>query len=72
MGFLTRSRDPADERQVRVRLTAEGAGLRTKGVSRSGERFQATGLSAAALRSLKGEIARVRDSLLKASSARDR
>ena len=71
MGFLTRSRDPADERQVRVRLTAEGAGLRTKACHVPADVLQATGLSAEALRSLKGEIARVRDSLLKASSARD-
>ena len=71
MGFLTRSRDPADERQVRVRLTAEGAGLRTKGCDVPASVLQATGLSAEALRQLKSEITQVRDNLLKASSARD-
>lgn len=72
LGYLTRSRDPADERQVRVRLTAEGSALRTKACNVPASVLEATGLSATALHELKDEIARVRDSLLKASAARDR
>jgi MarR family transcriptional regulator, organic hydroperoxide resistance regulator len=72
MGYVTRSRDPADERQVRVRLTAEGSALRTKACDVPASVLQATGLSAGAVRELKAGVARVRDSLLSASAARDR
>jgi DNA-binding MarR family transcriptional regulator len=66
-----RSRDLADERQVRVRLTVEGAALRTKACHVPADVLHATGLSVDALRQLKVEIAEVRDSLLKASGAKD-
>lgn len=68
MGHVTRSRNPADERQVRVRLTDEGAALRAKACHIPPEVLWATGLSAATLRKLKNDIAAVRDSLLKAAN----
>ncbi len=67
MGYVTRSRNPDDERQVRVRLTDEGAALRAKACHVPPEILWATGLSPATLRKLKNDIAAVRDSLLKAA-----
>jgi MarR family transcriptional regulator, organic hydroperoxide resistance regulator len=72
MGFVSRSRDPADERQVRVRLTAEGAALQGMACHVPADVLRATGLSVDALRELRVKITNVRDSLLKASSGRDR
>jgi MarR family transcriptional regulator, organic hydroperoxide resistance regulator len=72
MGYVVRSRDPADERQVRVRLTPEGSALRAKACHVPADVLHATGLSVDALRQLKFEITNVRDSLLKASCGRDR
>ncbi len=68
MGLVSRARDPADERQVRVRLTAEGAALRGKARHVPADVLHATGLSVDALRELRVKITNVRDSLLKASS----
>jgi DNA-binding MarR family transcriptional regulator len=65
MGYLTRSRDPSDERQVRVRLTKTGAALRAKARDVPKCILEATGLSAAALHRLQNEISAVRASLLK-------
>jgi MarR family transcriptional regulator, organic hydroperoxide resistance regulator len=66
MGYITRSRDPADERQVRLCLTKAGTALRAKARGVPACILKATGLSESALRRLQAEIAGVRDSLLKA------
>lgn len=62
MGHLERTRDPADERQVRIRLTKSGWSLREKA------RFdlvEACGLAAKDFPRLQQEIATLRDNLLK-------
>jgi MarR family transcriptional regulator, organic hydroperoxide resistance regulator len=68
LGFVSRLRDPEDERQVRVQLTAEGARLQRKACHVPADVLQASGLSVDALRELRVKITNVRDSLLKASS----
>lgn len=65
-GYLTRSRDPADERQVRVRLTKAGAALRAKARDIPTCILQATGLTSTAMHRLLGEISAMRQSLLNA------
>jgi DNA-binding MarR family transcriptional regulator len=67
LGYLTRSRDPADERQVRVRLTASGDGLRKKAREVPGCILEAAGMSVDDLRRLQAEIWALRDNLLKVS-----
>jgi MarR family transcriptional regulator, organic hydroperoxide resistance regulator len=67
IGYLSRSRDPSDERQVRVRLTKTGDALRTKAREIPRCILEATGLSPAAMRDLVAEISAVRTSLMNAS-----
>ena len=67
IGNLTRTRDPADERQVRVRLTKAGSALRDKARDIPRCILEASGLSLDAVRRLQADIVRLRDSLLKAS-----
>jgi DNA-binding MarR family transcriptional regulator len=64
MGYVTRSRDPSDERQVRVRLTPTGAALRSKTRDYSQCVDGATGLSPADLKKLRQAILGMRRSLL--------
>jgi DNA-binding MarR family transcriptional regulator len=66
-GYLTRTRDPADERQVRVRLTEAGSGLREKARDIPRCILEASGLSIDAVRRLQADILGLRDSLLKAA-----
>lgn len=66
MGYLSRSRDPSDERQVRLRLTKAGAALHAKARDIPRCILEATGLTPAAVRKLRNEVAAVRESLLKA------
>ncbi len=66
MGYLTRSRDPADERQVRAGLTPAGIALRVQARAIPSCILAATGLSVEALQRLQVDISAVRDSLLKA------
>lgn len=68
MGYVARSRDPADERQVRVRLTRSGAALRAKASDVPACILDATGMSVSTLRKLQDEISTLRDNLLKAAS----
>jgi DNA-binding MarR family transcriptional regulator len=63
--YLSRSRDPSDERQVRVRLTNAGRALHRKARGIPPCILEATGLSLADLRRLVGEIKALRQSLLK-------
>jgi DNA-binding MarR family transcriptional regulator len=67
IGYITRRRDPSDERQVRVRLTEEGAALRAKARDIPKCILDATGLSAAAMQRLLDEVSAVRQSLIEAS-----
>ena len=66
IGYLTRQRDPDDERQVRIRLTSRGRSVREKGIGFRGELLKATGLTPSSLRTLRDEIVKVRDSLAEA------
>ena len=62
MGYLERRRDPKDERQVIVRLTAAGRALREKGAQRT--LVQATGLSAPEFTATRRTMNEVRDKLI--------
>jgi len=63
-GYLTRSRDSDDERQVRVRLTAAGQTLRSRARAVPSRVGEALGLSNDDLKKLQAEILMVRDRLL--------
>lgn len=63
--LLDRSRDPSDERQVRVRLTNASRALQKKARDIPRCILEASGLSLADLRKLLREIKAVRQSLLK-------
>lgn len=67
-GYLTRSRDPVDERQVRVRLTEEGKLLRAKALAIPACVGEATGLSNEDLNRLVREIVATRDTILSRKS----
>jgi len=69
LGYLTRRRDPDDERQVRLRLTDKGSGLRKKSGDVSACIRAATGLTEDAAIKLHGQITALRDSLMKAAKA---
>ena len=62
LGFLVRRRDSADERQVRVSLTAAGRALREKGAQRT--LVKATGLAPEEFASMQKSVKRVRDNLV--------
>jgi DNA-binding MarR family transcriptional regulator len=75
MGYLTRQRDPEDERQVRIRLTRQGRSVREKGLAFRGGLFKATGLAPSAYRQLQAEMVRLREHLSeppRAAPRRDR
>ena len=67
MGLLDRSRDPSDERQVRVRLTNAGRALQKKARNIPRCILEATGLSLADLRRLLRAIVAVRGKLLRSA-----
>ncbi|WP_371126395.1 MarR family winged helix-turn-helix transcriptional regulator [Bosea sp. (in: a-proteobacteria)] len=62
-GLVSRSRDPADERQVRLRLTADGKALLDKARRVPPCVLDATGLTAEEARSLTGQIGALRTAL---------
>lgn len=62
-GLLGRSRDPKDERLVRVVLTPEGTALRQRAQAVPPRIFQATGCSAPELASLREALLLLRDEL---------
>ncbi len=62
-GFITRLRDKADERQVRVSLTEKGRGLLAEAACVPGQILEATGLTVEQLRQLQRAIAGLRDNL---------
>jgi DNA-binding MarR family transcriptional regulator len=64
MGYVERARDPADERQVRVRVTRAGQRLRDRVDIDLGD---ATGLTAKDFARLQKEIVTLRNSVLDAT-----
>ena len=66
VGFLERRRDPADERQVRIRLTPKGRDLQNECIS--DRLIDATGLDSDFTR-LRTAIAGLRDNLLASTAA---
>ena len=65
LGYIRRARDPADERQVRVSLTAAGRKLLDKDLGSS--LVEATGLGEE-FPAVQKTVARLRDNLLRATS----
>jgi len=63
VGLLARTRDPTDERQVRVRLTARGNALRDRALEIPPCILAASGLKAEDLRRLASEISALRGTL---------
>jgi MarR family transcriptional regulator, organic hydroperoxide resistance regulator len=63
MGHITRSRNPADERQVRVNLTPAGRALREKALNIPHCILNASGLGVEGVQRLRDEIAALRDAL---------
>jgi len=68
MGYLERSRDPADERQVRVSLTRSGRRLREKGLNM--DLVDACGLTPQEFTKVQKSIATLRNNLIKAVEER--
>ena len=68
LGLVARQRDPADERQVRVRLTEAGAVLRGKASDVPQCLLAASGMTEDALRQLQAQISTLRDNLLKSTA----
>jgi|SRR6476646_3167769 MarR family transcriptional regulator, organic hydroperoxide resistance regulator len=64
-GYLTRQRDPADERQVRIRLTRRGRSAREKSVGFLDGLVSSSGLDSAAYVQLREELTKLRDNLFK-------
>ena len=65
MGYLTRRRDPGDERQVRVRLTEAGRRLREKGLNMT--LVKQTGLPIEEFSKLQKAVSKLRDNLIEAT-----
>jgi DNA-binding MarR family transcriptional regulator len=65
LGYITRRRDAADERQVRVRLTPQGRRLRER-VAQTNLR-PATGLDPDEFKAVQNAVVKVRDNLLRAT-----
>jgi MarR family transcriptional regulator, organic hydroperoxide resistance regulator len=62
-GLLRRTRDPVDERQVRVSLTAKARDLKARAADARHEVACATGLPPAEIDALKEQIERLREAL---------
>ncbi len=62
-GFVTRARNPGDERHVHVRLTDRGEELRAESVCLAEAVFAKTGLSYAEMRSLTDKVQGLRQAL---------
>lgn len=62
LGFLSRRRDPADERQVLVSLTETGRALRNRGVQKN--LVAASGLTPEEFQTVQKMVARLRDNLI--------
>jgi DNA-binding MarR family transcriptional regulator len=66
MGYVDRTRDPQDERQVRVSLTSTGRRLREKGLGMN--LVEATGLTPDEFRKMQKAVVTLRESLMKATA----
>jgi MarR family transcriptional regulator, organic hydroperoxide resistance regulator len=64
LGYVSRNRDPTDERQVRVRLTALGEDLRVQARAIPACVLDATGLTLEGMGRLRDEVAVMRKHLL--------
>ena len=71
VGYVTRQRNPQDERQVQVRLTPRGRSVREKGIGMRGGMLKATGLTPAGLRQLREQMVTLRENLDAAARAKD-
>jgi DNA-binding MarR family transcriptional regulator len=69
-GHLTRSRDPDDERQVRLRLTASGRALKNRARAIPLCVQEALGLSSDELHKIQVDLQAIRDRLLSSRAAR--
>lgn len=63
MGHLTRQRDPEDERQVRVRMTAQGREVRERALAFRDELVKAMGLGPTEFAHLREELLKLRANL---------
>ena len=70
-GYLSRQRNPGDERQVRIRLTQGGRSAREKSVDSLDELVKATGLTPARYRQLREELVSLRENLSRFSHVRN-
>lgn len=66
-GLVTRRRDPVDERQVRVSLTAAGGALEEKAQALPGCIFEATGMTLEDIQRLTRDLTVLRDRLMAAA-----
>jgi DNA-binding MarR family transcriptional regulator len=64
LGHIVRARDPADERQVRVRLTEGGRALRAEAAHVAACVQEALGMSESEIGRIQAEVTTVRDRLL--------
>lgn len=64
-GLVARNRDPHDERQVRISLSAAGRALRTTAQEIPAQVVSASGRHGESLGSLRGQLATVRDVLFR-------
>jgi DNA-binding MarR family transcriptional regulator len=69
-GYLSRSRDPHDERQVRVRLTAGGKGLKSRARAIPVDLQEALGLTSDEFQKIQVDLLAIRDRLLSSRSGR--
>lgn len=67
LGYLTRTRDAVDERQVRLRLTEDGRKLRAKALDIPLCIGEAVGLKLAEIQRLVGEISELRSNIHEAA-----
>jgi DNA-binding MarR family transcriptional regulator len=63
LGYIERIRDPLDERQVRIKITASGRKLRQRAFEIVQRVRSATGLADKKMKSLVGQVATLRKSL---------
>ncbi|MDB5457738.1 MAG: MarR family transcriptional regulator [Caulobacter sp.] len=64
-GFVGRLRNPADERQVQVRLTAKGAALRAETGCLTEALLRRSGMSVDQIIALNGQVQALRDALVR-------
>ncbi|WP_191831641.1 MarR family winged helix-turn-helix transcriptional regulator [Pseudomonas fluorescens] len=69
MGYVQRQRDPEDERQVRIRLTASGRQLRDEGSDV--DLFEATGLTVEEFTQVQRAVVKLRDNLIRSLKDRE-